>query len=164
MNLQFLKPENKSTDREVPRASGQRGQSLVEFAVSMVILLILMTGVVDFGWAFFTLVSLNEAAQEGAAYAAICPAQTGDIRTRVLQSTPDLIGRTLLPTDIDVCVAITDSATCGAAPEIGGYVMVELSYSHQVITPFIGAIIGTQTIPLHAKAWNRILQTTCQSG
>jgi len=142
----------------------QRGQSLVEFSVSMVILLILMTGIVDFGWAFFTLVSLNDAAQEGAAYAAICPAQTADIQTRVLDSAPDLIGRTLQASDINVCVAVTDSASCGAAPHIGGYVRVELDYEHKVITPFIGAIIGTQNIPLHASSWNRILQTTCQAG
>ena len=142
----------------------QRGQSLVEFSVSMVILLILMTGIVDFGWAFFTLVSLNDAAQEGAAYAAICPAQTTDIRTRVLDSAPDLIGRTLTASDIDVCIALPDSASCGATPRVGGYVRVELDYDHQVITPFIGAIIGTQSIPLHASSWNRILQTTCQAG
>lgn len=142
----------------------QKGQSLVEFSVSMVLLLILLTGVVDFGWAFFTLVSLNDAAQEGAAYAAICPAQTTNIRTRVLESAPDLIGDTLQPGDIEVCIAGLDNASCGATPQIGGYVKVELAYSHRVITPFIGAIIGTQAIPLRAGAWNRILQTTCQAG
>ncbi len=160
MKLQVTNPVlgKKST------AKSQRGQSLIEFSVSMVMLLILMTGVVDFGWAFFTMVSLNDAAQEGAAYAAICPAQTTDIRTRVLESAPDLIGRTLQASDIEVCVAGTEGATCGAAARVGGYVKVELYYDHQVITPFIGAIIGTQTIPLHASAWNRILQTTCHAG
>jgi hypothetical protein len=164
MKLQVTKSVNEFSSEDVLPTRSQRGQSLVEFAVSMVILLILMTGIVDFGWAFFTLVSLNDAAQEGAAYAAICPAQTTDIRTRVLESAPDLIGRTLLPSDIDICVAVTDSTSCGATPQIGGYVKVELDYSHQVITPFIGAIIGTQTIPLRASAWNRILQTTCRAG
>lgn len=164
MNLQVTKRQKKYFGKRKPLAKGQRGQSLVEFSVSMVILLILFTGVVDFGWAFFTMVSLNDAAQEGAAYAAICPAQTTNIRSRVLESAPDLIGRTLLADDISVCVAGLDSASCGAAPQIGGYVKVELNYSHRVITPFIGAIIGTQTIPLRASAWNRILQTTCQAG
>lgn len=164
MNLQVTKPIKAKTGYLKVAVKAQRGQSLVEFSVSMVILLILFTGVVDFGWAFFTMVSLNDAAQEGAAYAAICPTQTGDIRARVLESAPDLIGRTLLAEDISVCVAGLDNAACGAAPQIGGYVKVELDYSHRVITPFIGAIIGTQTIPLRASAWNRILQTTCQAG
>lgn len=164
MNLQAIKQVNLKSEKANSRVKAHRGQSLVEFSVSMVILLILFTGVVDFGWAFFTMVSLNDAAQEGAAYAAICPSQTTNIRTRVLESAPDLIGRTLLADDISVCVAGLDSVSCGAAPQIGGYVKVELDYSHRVITPFIGAIIGTQTIPLHASAWNRILQTTCQAG
>lgn len=164
MKLSVTKSVRKYSGGDALPTSGQRGQSLVEFAVSMVILLILLTGIVDFGWAFFTLVSLNDAAQEGAAYAAICPVQTTDIRNRVLESAPDLIGRTLQASDIDICVAVTDSTSCGAAPQIGGYVKVELDYDHQVITPFIGAIIGTQTIPLRARAWNRILQTTCQAG
>jgi Flp pilus assembly protein TadG len=164
MKLQVTNQEKKKSGIEIFPVKRHRGQSLVEFSVSMVILLILFTGAVDFGWAFFTLVSLNDAAQEGAAYAAICPAQTADIRTRVLESAPDLIGRTLLAEDISVCVAGVDNASCGATPQIGGYVKVELDYDHQVITPFIGAIIGTQTIPLRTNAWNRILQTTCQAG
>lgn len=158
MKLQGINREKQTAGKS------QQGQSLVEFSVSMVILLILLTGVVDFGWAFFTLVSLNDAAQEGAAYAAICPAQTTNIRTRVLESAPDLIGTTLQSGDIEVCIAGLQNTGCGATPQIGGYVKVELAYSHRVITPFIGAIIGTQTIPLRAGAWNRILQTTCQAG
>lgn len=164
MKLSRINLLKKTSSKCALPVKSQRGQSLVEFSVSMVILLILMTGVVDLGWAFFTLVSLNDAAQEGAAYAAICPAQATDIRTRVLESAPDLIGRTLQSGDIGICVAGVDSPSCGAAPQIGGYVKVVLEYDHQVITPFIGAIIGTQTIPLRASAWNRILQTTCQAG
>ena len=142
----------------------ERGQSLVELALTITILMILLAGTIDLGRAFFTYMAMRDAAQEGAAYAAICPAQTTDIRIRVLESAPDLIGQNLQASDIDVCVAGMEHASCGASPEIGAYVKVELDYNHRVITPFIGAIIGTQTIPLHASAWNRILQTTCQAG
>jgi Flp pilus assembly protein TadG len=43
----------------------EKGQSLTEFAVSVVILLILLAGTVDAGRAFFTFMSLRDG-QEGA--------------------------------------------------------------------------------------------------
>lgn len=49
----------------------EQGQSLVELALSLVLLLTLLAGLVDFGRAFFTYVALRDAAQEGAAYASV---------------------------------------------------------------------------------------------
>lgn len=42
------------------------GQSLVEFALILPILLLLIVAVIDFGWIFFAKVSMNNAAREGA--------------------------------------------------------------------------------------------------
>jgi len=42
----------------------EKGQSLVEFAFGLVILMILISGIVDLGRAFFTYMALNDAAQE----------------------------------------------------------------------------------------------------
>ena len=52
----------------------QSGQSLVEWAISLVILIMLFSGVVDLGRAYFTLVMLNNAVSEGAHWAALYPA------------------------------------------------------------------------------------------
>ena len=50
--------------------SGQRGQSLVEFAVSSVVLLLLVGGLVDIGRSIYVTEALSNAAREGARHGA----------------------------------------------------------------------------------------------
>jgi len=50
--------------------SGQRGQSLVEFAVSSVVLLLLVGGLVDIGRSIYITEALSNAAREGARHGA----------------------------------------------------------------------------------------------
>ena len=52
------------------RSRGQRGQSLVEFALSSVVLLLLVGGIADIGRAVYMSESLSNAAQEGARHGA----------------------------------------------------------------------------------------------
>lgn len=49
----------------------QCGQAMVEFALALPILLILVGGIIDFGWLYYNKIALNNAAREGARYAAI---------------------------------------------------------------------------------------------
>ena len=53
-----------------PDKKGQRGQSLVEFALSSVVLLLLVGGLVDIGRAIYITEGLSSAAREGARHAA----------------------------------------------------------------------------------------------
>ena len=46
----------------------ERGQSLVELGISLLILLYLLAGAAEFGVLFFQFVQLRDAAQEGALY------------------------------------------------------------------------------------------------
>jgi Flp pilus assembly protein TadG len=50
---------------------GQSGQSLVEFAIGLVVLLLLVFGVVDLGRAVFTYNSISQCAREGTRYAVV---------------------------------------------------------------------------------------------
>src|SRR5882672_8662788 len=52
------------------REGGQRGQSLVEFAISSIVLLLLMMGLLDLSRAFYFAVNLQGAAREGARHGA----------------------------------------------------------------------------------------------
>jgi len=52
---------------------GEKGQSLVEMALSLVLILILLVGTVEMGMAFFQYIQLRDAAQEGALYGSIAP-------------------------------------------------------------------------------------------
>src|SRR6185437_15552154 len=52
------------------RRARQRGQSLVEFAISSIVLLLLMMGLLDLSRAFYFAVNLEGAAREGARHGA----------------------------------------------------------------------------------------------
>ena len=56
----------------------EAGQSMVEMALVLPILLILIGGIVDFGWLFYNQLSLTNAAREGARYAAIHYTDAGE--------------------------------------------------------------------------------------
>ena len=49
----------------------QCGQAMVEMALVLPILVLLIGGIMDFGWLFYNKVALNNAAREGARYAVI---------------------------------------------------------------------------------------------
>lgn len=59
----------------------ESGQSLVEMTVGFVILIVMVSGLIDLGRAYFTFVALEDAAGEGALYMSLspsCPDATGD--------------------------------------------------------------------------------------
>jgi Flp pilus assembly protein TadG len=66
------------------RRQGERGASLIEFALVAPILIVLLFGVVDFGRLAFTKIDLNDAVQEGSIYASTHPGDTSDIQDRVV--------------------------------------------------------------------------------
>ncbi|HEY4691660.1 MAG TPA: TadE/TadG family type IV pilus assembly protein [Anaerolineae bacterium] len=55
------------------RRSGETGQSLVEFALMLPFLLLMLMGTLDVGRLYFAYVAIQNAAGEGALYAAIHP-------------------------------------------------------------------------------------------
>ena len=65
------------------KLKSERGQSLVEISISLVIILYLLSGAVEFGIAFFQFIQLRDAAQEGALYGSIHPSETNNIIARV---------------------------------------------------------------------------------
>ena len=69
--------------KNVSEKRGERGQSLVEIAISLTVIMMLVVGAVDFSIAYFTYAALEDAAQEGALYGSINPTDTAGIITRV---------------------------------------------------------------------------------
>jgi Flp pilus assembly protein TadG len=147
-----------------------RGQSLTELGLTMVIILTLLAGAVDFGSAFFDYISLRDAAQEGALYGSIAPIidanndgkynvgeslNTTAIQNRVRQSSSQPVDlSTITPT----VVIINPPSNYPCA---GGSITVSVTYNYQISMPFVGAILGTQTIPLTAVMTDTILMPQC---
>lgn len=152
------KPMNFSSENDHPsqKLRSERGQSLVELAMSLTVILLLLAGAVDFSIAYFTFAAMQDAAQEGALYGSINPTDTNGIRARVrnASSNPlDLSNETLVTVNV-----ITDPAV---DPCEGGEVTVNVIYDYPISMPFIGTIIGSQTISLNASVTDTILQPVC---
>jgi Flp pilus assembly protein TadG len=129
----------------------ERGQSLVELSISLVILLYLLSGAVEFGIAFFQFVQLRDAAQEGALFGSMQPANTTGIVARVQ-------GASNSPIDL---ATITPVITYSGSPCEGNAITVSLTYNHQIFMPFMPQIIGSNVIPLTATVTDTILQPVC---
>ena len=138
----------------------QRGQSLVELSVSLVLLLILLSGAVEFGIAFFQFVQLRDAAQEGALYGSMNPADCANIEARIKYASRSPIDMTV-PGAVAITTTI-DNESCGTSAYAnldceGNGLTVDIRYNHKIFMPFLPQIINSSTIPLHASVTDTIL-------
>lgn len=160
---------------------GERGQAFMELAVSLVFLLILLAAVIDLGWAFYTMIAMRDAAQEAASYGALCPvlidasnvkySNEQGVRDRLRNSaTAPLDMRDIPELDINgnqvIEVTWLDSTgqnvlPSGELPERGDMVRVSFTVQHHIVTPFVGAFIGTWDYPLNVKVSDTVMSNVC---
>ena len=146
----------------------EKGQSLVEFAISLTFMLILLAGVVYFGIGLFYYIAMRDAAQEGALYGSMNPTDAGGIQTRVADAAgPGFIRDLYDAGQLSVNVTYT-----GAACE-GNGIIVTLQHDYELswlpvgafLVPFIGdhpCPDGTgQCILLRARVTDTILTPPC---
>lgn len=143
----------------------EEGQSLIEFSMSLVFLLILLAGVADFGRAFLSYIIVRDAAQEGAVYGAI--AEKTDlnvfkekVKDRVKTSFINPSDPNKAPLNVDevqVQTSIIGSPCAGA----GNSVRVTVNYVVDISTPFLGTFLGTQEIPMRTSIEDTILSPLC---
>ncbi len=135
-----------------------RGQSLLEFAAGLFVLLILLAGLIDVGRALFTYISMRDATQEGASFGSTYPTYCLQIADRALNNLAD-------PEAYTVTVMIDDSLCSVATPAqacLGHTVSVTLTDPHFDITmPFIGSFLGGTSVPLTATSTDTIIRTPC---
>lgn len=134
--------------------TSERGQSLVELAVSLVLLLILLSGAVEFGIAFFQFVQLRDAVQEGALYGSMNPTDDAGIIARVQ-------GASNSPIDLTTITPVITYSDNTKKCE-GEAITVEITYQHQIFMPFLPQILGgNTTLPLKASVTDTILSPVC---
>ena len=145
----------------LPHRSSEKGQSLVELAVSLVILMVILAGVVEIGKLLFQYIAMRDAAQEGAVYASIYPTSCNQAIERVRKSLynadPNQINVTVL---INGVACVDASATDACANKTVKVTVNQPNY--QITMPFIGAILGSQTINVSASTTSTILRPLCQ--
>jgi Flp pilus assembly protein TadG len=145
--------------------NSQRGQSLVELAISLLVLLYLLSGAVEFGLAFFQFVQLRDAAQEGALFGSMGGPAGPDpalIETRVrgASSSPIDLAVTSGPKAVAVTITAKDKTSNAVIPVTGACegdaLEVKVKFDHTVFMPFMSQIIGA-TIPLTATVTDTVL-------
>ena len=143
----------------------EKGQSLVEFSLMLVFLLVLLVGVYDIGRALFAYIIIRDAAQEGAVFGSIAPKSDlygfeTAVVDRVKAAFVDPANPSASPIDVskmNVQVDLIGSA-CSAP---GNGVKVSIDYTIPISTPFLGAVVGKQNIQLLATAEDSILSPIC---
>ena len=104
------------------RGRGERGQSLVEFALLLPIFLILLFAIVDFGLGLNAWITITNSAREGARAGAV-----GADAATITQKVQDTSGAL----DMDkLTVTVTN-----AQGQPGGSVVVDVDYQYDLITP-----------------------------
>jgi len=151
--------------KSITKESSEHGQSMTEFALSLVIILTLLAGVVDLSRAFFAYIIIRDAAQEGAVYGSIAPKSDimtleNEVEARVLTAFTDPADSSNVPLDISKINVQTDiiGSSC-ASP--GNGIQVRVEYSLPVTMPFLGAVIGSQVMNMSASIENPILSPIC---
>jgi Flp pilus assembly protein TadG len=154
--------------REQNSAQSERGQSLVELAITLPILILLLLGTLDFGMAIFSYSMLRDAAQEGAFYGSFNPSNVAEIENRARNISPRADDEVfsspvqLRDTDlIKVNVKTLGKPCQGSKDGVANSIQVNVSYRYPILMPFIGRLIGSHTIPLTGTATNIILQPQC---
>jgi Flp pilus assembly protein TadG len=149
-------------------AQSERGQSLVELAITLPILLLLLLGTLDFGMAIFSYSMLRDSAQEGAFYGSFNPSNVAEIENRARNISPraeDVVFSSpvqLRDTDlVKVNVKVLGKSCQGAQSGVANSIQVNVSYRYPLLMPFIGRLIDSSTIPLTGTATNVILQPQC---
>jgi Flp pilus assembly protein TadG len=149
--------------RSRPRRS--RGQSLVEFALALPLLLIVLLFAIDFGRAFYSWVILQNASRLGANYASLNPELWAANPAALPIEYTNLISKDwgALDCDAPTVPVFTDSPgdTSGAgqtpdtAFDVGDSVRVTLTCPFRPLTPIISGILGN-SIQLVATSEFRI--------
>jgi Flp pilus assembly protein TadG len=143
--------------RRRPRS---RGQSLVEFALILPLLLVFLATVLDLGRIYYANISLLNAAREGAfqgsktpdSYEAGQPCDT-DTNLIVCRVQLESKGSMVEIASSDINVSCSKS---GCPLEANSTVTVKVDGQFQLITPILGFIFGGQTIDMQSSATQQI--------
>lgn len=117
----------------------QRGQSLVEFALVIPLVILMLLGLFDFGRAIYAYNTVSSAAREAARVAIVNP-NVAAIQT---EAASQAVALGIDPASVTVAFQTADDppAACNP-PQFGCVAVVTVPYEWRAITPVIGDIIG----------------------
>ncbi|MCZ2126904.1 MAG: pilus assembly protein [Anaerolineales bacterium] len=155
--------------RVAKSSPNQKGQSLIEVAISLPVILLILLGAFDIGMALFSYSVLRESAQEGALYGSFNPRNKAEIENRarniqprkpgeVFSSPVDLLSKENVRVDVSAIGAACQGVTNGAANSI----QVKVTFKYPILFPFIGRFLGSNRVEISSVSSSIILQPPCQ--
>jgi len=141
------------------RCRDESGASAVEFALVALVFIMLLTGIIQFGFTFFQYLEVVHAAREGARWASLgttagSVADPTTTRGRTAAAAPGL-NPGLTDDQIDVQVA-GGGETAVLPGDSGKPVSVAISYESPVFIPLMADILEHGSFQLHSTATLRV--------
>jgi len=126
--------------------SSERGTAAMEFGLAVPLLLTLLMGVVELGFAIYQAMEAYDAAEAGTIYAGkygwsatgISTAVTSASTTTGVTATPLPIEFWGCPSESGITTVASGSTKCSSGNSPGLYVQVQASISHVAILPYPG--------------------------
>ncbi len=126
--------------------SGERGAAAIEFAIVIGLLLLLALGIIEYAFAIYTKIGVQEAAEDGILYLAQNPADTTGARDRIKEASTR--------------VNLTDPEIVITCPTTSS-VRVDIDHDHDFITGILAPLVGSD-INLHTDLTSEIFSSdTC---
>ncbi|HVO78941.1 MAG TPA: TadE family protein [Candidatus Bathyarchaeia archaeon] len=118
-----------------PGLRSTSGQTIIEFAISALVFLLLLFSVVDFSYFYFVKLTLQNAVRQAGRYAITGQAMGTQSRYQsILQTTYDYSLGLANSTNTTVCSL---AKGCGSGGGPGDTVTITITYPYRFITPFI---------------------------
>ena len=155
-------------DRSTPRLRAWlanrrhgRGQALVELALILPVMLVLFGSALDLGRLYYSQITINNAAKEGALEAASetenlaefdstqgCDADTNRVICLVINETKGSL-ITIAPGDVAL---VCDPDPCPTSPVIGDTVRVTVTANFMLVSPILSVFFDGQTVPISSSS------------
>ncbi|MBI3162060.1 MAG: pilus assembly protein [Chloroflexi bacterium] len=145
--------------KQFVKIAASRGQSLVELAISLMVILMLLLGAIETSMALFQYVTIRDAAQEAVNFASFNPTDTAEIQLHARAAASDVL--VLENGHIAVTTTPSDKACEGTTNGSPHSITVTITYPHKIIFPLVGPMLGTNTITLRTMVTNAILWPNC---
>lgn len=114
------------------------GQAMVEFALVLPIFLLILCGIIDFGWLFYNQLSLNNACREGARYAVVNTAENADTQA-IINHIENATTTVFAKDGVDIRVSYSSPGD-----PTSGDITVSLEADISFFTPVLSTVLGKE--------------------
>ena len=137
----------------LPSVRNERGQALIEMSLVLILLLMLLFGITEFGRLYYYNLTVSNAARAGARYASVTKIDTAGGQTQVQYNTAlkQYIAERAFPGDAAKIAALKDDNPAGGnivlsyipSPRVSGSeISITVNYPVQIYAPIVSYFTG----------------------